>query len=113
MEKKIKEAIKGGYEYKGYDPETGQFVGSNEPQKHQARRDWKSEREMAIETGEPVGNSLNVAGGGFFADDRAGFIKGGISQSLANSSQVLDLDDDASLQIKPLAKPKEANEVVR
>lgn len=113
MEKKIKDAIRGGYEYKGYDPESGQFVGSNAPQRHQSKRDWKAEREMAIETGEPVGNSLNVAGGGFFADDRAGFIKGGISQSLTNQSQVLDLDDDSSLQIKPLSKPKETNQVVR
>jgi len=84
MEKKIKEAIKGGYEYKGYDSDTGKFAGSNRRSKKELRRDWKQEREMALETGEGVGNSINVAGGGFFADDRAGFIQGGISSSLAN-----------------------------
>ena len=86
MEKKIKEAIKGGYDYKGYDPETGLFVGSKISHKSKPKRDWKEEREIALETGEQLGNSVNVAGGGYFADDRAGFIKGGISLSQANQS---------------------------
>jgi hypothetical protein len=28
-----------------------------------------------------MGNAMKVAGGGYFADDRAGYIKGGISQN--------------------------------
>jgi DEAD/DEAH box helicase len=47
MEKRIRNSIKGGYEYKGYDLESGTFGGLD--QKKQAKKDWRQEREEAME----------------------------------------------------------------
>lgn len=106
MEKKIKDAIKGGYTYQGYNPETGTFGGASE-RKNYPKKDWREEREEALAQNdtEELGNAVNVAGGGYFADDRAGYIKGGFS-SLAQNSGGMDLEDDSELTI-PIKKKKQ------
>lgn len=103
MEKKIRDSIKGGYEYKGYDAQTGTFGGMDH--KKQVRKDWRQEREEAMEQEEEMGNALKVAGGGYFADDRAGYIKGGFSATAqATDLGVMDLEDDAEIVIPVKSK---------
>jgi hypothetical protein len=80
VEKRIKDALKGGYQYQGYNPETGTFGGASE-NNFEPKRNWREEREQNYHE-EDVGNAVNVAGGGYFADDRAGYIQGGFSSQV-------------------------------
>jgi hypothetical protein len=111
MEKKIKDAIKGGYTYQGYNKETGTFGGAN-ADSWRNKKDWKEEREeqLAQQDQEELGNAMNVAGGGYFADDRAGYIKGGFSSQVQNNAGAMDLEDDAEISI-PVVKKKPTEHV--